>query len=193
MAGVPLTKHGWFAALRLPLSEQGLLQAAEICQRLKDIPFTRIYSSPLSRATQTVAPLDTALDIKLVPELVEVDTGSVSHITVDELWEWDSRLQVPRPQCRTSLSSGRMLGRHAQTCRSMVFKRVRVLEFDECVLISGHEGTVCGVLHFLLDLDIRNYPTFVIGNCEYVHISINQDEQLRYRFYSSSGTTGASK
>lgn len=176
-----------------PLSEQGLLQAAEICQRLKDIPFTRIYSSPLSRATQTVAPLDTALDIKLVPELVEVDTGSVSHITVDELWEWDSRYKYQGINAELRYPQGECLGDMLRRVARWYSKESECWNSDECVLISGHEGTVCGVLHFLLDLDIRNYPTFVIGNCEYVHISINQDEQLRYRFYSSSGTTGASK
>jgi len=176
-----------------PLSEQGLLQAAEICQRLKGIPFTRIYSSPLSRATQTIAPLDTALDIKLVPELVEVDTGSVSHITVDELWEWDSRYKYQGLNSELHYPQGECLGDMLRRVARWYSKESESWDADECVLISGHEGTVCGVLHFLLDLDIRNYPTFVIGNCEYVHISINQDEQLRYRFYSSSETTGALK
>lgn len=176
-----------------PLSEQGLLQAADICQRLKDIPFTRIYSSPLSRATQTIAPLDTGLDIKLVPELVEVDTGSVSHITVDELWEWDSRYKYQGLNAELRYPQGECLGDMLRRVARWYSKESECWNADECVLISGHEGTVCGVLHFLLDLEIRNYPTFVIGNCEYVHISINQDKQLRYRFYSSSGTTGASK
>jgi hypothetical protein len=50
------------------------------------------------------------------------------------------------------------------------------------VLIAGHEGTVCGILHKLLGLNIAHYPTFLVGNCDYVRIAINTDAQVRYRF-----------
>lgn len=36
-----------------PLNEKGLQQAEETGENLKDIPFTKVYSSPLIRARQT--------------------------------------------------------------------------------------------------------------------------------------------
>ena len=57
-------------------------------------------------------------------------------------------------------------------------------EKNDIILVSGHEGTICGLLHYLLQLKITNYPTFKIGNCDFVKITINNDNQMRYRFYT---------
>lgn len=176
-----------------PLSEYGFLQAAEICQQLNNVSFTRIYSSPLSRATQTIATLESSLQVVTVPALMEVDTGTVSHITVDELWEWDSRYKYQGLNSELCYPEGECLGDMLRRVSRWYSNESKTWTTGECVLISGHEGTVCGILHFLLSLDIKNYPTFVIGNCEYVHINVNHDGQIRYRFFSSNGTIGASK
>lgn len=165
-----------------PLSEAGKCQAERVCAHLSEIPFTRIYSSPLTRALQTIEKLERQVEISIAPDLVELDTGEVSHISVDELWAREPRyryqglnpqLRYPGGECLND-----MLGRVGDWYERCVREWAR----DDIVLIAGHEGTVCGILHKLLALDIAHYPTFLVGNCDYVHVAVNADAQLRYRF-----------
>lgn len=53
----------------LPLSGIGRAQAHALAERLKDIPFDTIYSSPLRRCQETAAPL--AEQLHLTPILIE--------------------------------------------------------------------------------------------------------------------------
>ena len=53
----------------LPLSSTGRAQARALAERLKDIPFDAIYSSPLRRCQETAVPL--AEQLHLTPILVE--------------------------------------------------------------------------------------------------------------------------
>lgn len=165
-----------------PLSEAGHSQAELVCRHLSKIPFTRIYSSPLSRALQTIDYLQTEVEICVAQDLIELDTGEVSHLCVDDLWKTEPRyryqglnpdLKYPGGECLNDMLA-RIGGWYERTCSQWAQ--------DDVVLIAGHEGTVCGILHKLLGLAIDNYPTFQIGNCDHVHIVANADGQLRYRF-----------
>jgi probable phosphomutase (TIGR03848 family) len=65
---------------RLPgvhLSENGQKQAAEVAEKLAEIPIKAIYSSPLDRAMETAAPIADkhSLKIRARPGLTEVDIG----------------------------------------------------------------------------------------------------------------------
>lgn len=165
-----------------PLSDSGVLQGERVCTHLGKIPFTRIYSSPLSRALKTIENLEREVGITIVPELVELNTGEVSHISVDELWAREPRhryqglnpsLRYPAGECLHDML-GRVGGWYERASRDW--------SQDDIVLIAGHEGTVCGILHRMLALDIAHYPTFLVGNCDHVHITVNEDAQIRYRF-----------
>lgn len=165
-----------------PLSETGRIQAKRICDHLGNIPFTRIYSSPLSRALQTIEKLQRQVEINIAPELIELDTGEVSHISVDELWAREPRYRYQGLHPNLKYPSGEclhdMLTRVADWFDSAMLTWAK----SDTVLIAGHEGTVCGILHKLLSLDISHYPTFLIGNCDYVQVELNEDGQIRYRF-----------
>lgn len=165
-----------------PLSDAGVGQANRVCEYLSKVPFTRIYSSPLSRARQTIEQLHRQVAIAIEPDLVELDTGDASHLCVDDLWAQEPRyryqglnpeLRYPGGECLKD-----MLGRVGGWYK----RRVQEWSCDDIVLIAGHEGTVCGILHHLLELDIAHYPTFLVGNCDHIHISVNPDGQVRYRF-----------
>jgi len=55
----------------VPINARGREQAGALPQRLADIEFAAIYSSPLERAMQTAAPLAraTGLEIRQCPEV----------------------------------------------------------------------------------------------------------------------------
>ena len=165
-----------------PLSSTGKIQAKNVCAHLGSIVFTRIYSSPLSRALQTVEDLTANFSVSIESELIELDTGEVSHISVDELWKREPRYRYQGLNPHLRYPGGECLDDMLTRIRDWYQRRFNEWTADDVILIAGHEGTVCGLLHHLLNLEVKNYPTFNIGNCDYVHISINEAEQVRYRF-----------
>jgi broad specificity phosphatase PhoE len=166
-----------------PLSEAGKIQAQKVCTYLSTISFTKIYSSPLSRALQTIDQLRTSIKVCVETELIELDTGEVSNITVDELWKREPRYRYQGLNPHLRYPGGECLNDMLIRLRDWYQRRSQEWSFDDVILISGHEGTVCGILHQLLNIDVSNYPTFNIENCDYVRISINLDGQIRYRFF----------
>ncbi len=90
-----LVRHGqtdWNAAGRIqgwtniPLNAAGLAQAHELAARLPAQTFSAVYSSPLSRASQTAAALATALrlPVRLEPDLREICRGVLEGLTLSE-------------------------------------------------------------------------------------------------------------
>lgn len=166
-----------------PLSEKGKAQAYQVCQTLNNIPFTHVYTSPLSRARETIANLTCSSNTIIEEELVELNTGLVSHITVDELWETEPRYRYQGLDPDFKYPEGECLNDMLLRVGNWFEKRFIEWNSSDTILIAGHEGTVCGILHRLLKLQIDHYPTFTIGNCEYIRITINEDRQIRYQFF----------
>ena len=70
-----------------PLSERGKDQALELAERLRNIEFGAIYSSPLSRAYDTIKPLAErqGKPILIEPDLTEIHVGEWEGIPWNEL------------------------------------------------------------------------------------------------------------
>ncbi|MGI4860817.1 MAG: histidine phosphatase family protein [Janthinobacterium lividum] len=163
-----------------PISATGLAQAERVCAYLSRIPFTRIYTSPLSRATKTIEKLVGAVDVQIEPELAELDTGDVSHLRLDALWAQDERyrqpwlhpdLLYPGGECMNDML-GRIGGWYERTAQGWTDSDV--------ILIVGHEGTLRVILHKLLKQDTAEYPTFPIGNCDHLHLVTGPEGLIRH-------------
>lgn len=165
-----------------PLSDLGRKQASSVCKALNCLAFDRIYSSPLSRALDTIKELRTETPVTVVPELVELDTGDVSHITVSELWANDGRYRCQGLNPDHRYPNGECLNDMLARVQAWFENERKSWNQDDRVLISGHEGTVCGILHGLMELKVTHYPSFNIGNCEYAQVAIDTDAQMRVRF-----------
>ncbi len=78
----------------LPLDETGRAQARALAARLRDEPIRAIYSSPLTRAQQTVAPLAVALGLPVVAHdgLLDIDYGDWQGLTHAEARSADPNL-----------------------------------------------------------------------------------------------------
>ena len=75
---------------RLPgvhLNEEGLIQAEDLAERLKGLPITSIFSSPLERAIETAAPLARSLKIKTITneDFLEINFGEWTDQSFEEL------------------------------------------------------------------------------------------------------------
>jgi probable phosphoglycerate mutase len=70
-----------------PLSETGRQQAARLAEWLRDEQIDALYASPMRRARETAEPLAAmrGLEIRLVPDLVELDHRAAFYIPLEEL------------------------------------------------------------------------------------------------------------
>ena len=171
-------------AYDFPLSENGHDQASRLCSFLNNIKFTFIYSSPLKRAMQTIEKLKTNIKINIDQDLIEIDTGEYSTLSVDELFKIDPRYRYQGLNSKVRYPGGECLEDMLFRVSKWYQRSSLDWKKNDIILVSGHEGTVCGLLHYVLLLRITNYPTFEIGNCDFVKITINKDDQIRYRFYT---------
>jgi broad specificity phosphatase PhoE len=69
------------------LSKSGLIQAALLAQRLKDVKIDGIYCSPLERTLETAAPLAETKGLVIIPDdhFIEIDFGEWTKKSFDEL------------------------------------------------------------------------------------------------------------
>jgi len=82
-------EHRIQGQLDIPLSPQGILQSAQLAEFLADEPISAIYSSELSRAWLTAAPLAARLGLEVIaePRLRERSFGIFEGLTLDEIAE----------------------------------------------------------------------------------------------------------
>src|SRR5437868_9037647 len=96
MSDILLIRHGetlWNQQARMqgqhdsPLTTLGLQQARQLARRLKDIPFTALYSSDLGRAHQTARYVadETGHAIVTEPDLRERSFGIFEGLTNHEI------------------------------------------------------------------------------------------------------------
>lgn len=151
------------------LSRKGIEQASNVCKELRKIPFTRIYSSPLSRAVNTIAELNSHITVSIQEQIKELNTGDVSHITLPELWSSDERYRKPWLYPDMRYPGG-------ETFREMITRITNWYIFhaecwsdDDKILIVGHEGTLRTIYLNIMGLELIDYPDFIIGNCDYLY------------------------
>lgn len=165
-----------------PLSETGVVQAGKVCRHLECIPFTHIYTSSLSRAKDTIASLASSVgQVRVESELVELDTGAFSHLTLDTLWGRDIRYQRPWLHADLRYPDGECFREMVARITNWYDRESRKWQRDDVVLIVGHEGTLRSILLRLLDRDLSEYPDFPIGNCDFLHVTIAPERAATYR------------
>jgi broad specificity phosphatase PhoE len=177
------TRHGESQANRLgiisnrnlphPLTETGSLQAAALAEKLRGLPLTRIYASPILRACQTGEILSAALSLplELVDALREPDTG---------VWEGrgDAQAWTVIDHWVETWLSGRDLDRGPQGGETYIGIRERMAAFigglvkkysrsaDEFVIVSHGAAMLFGlpdVVEGLDAQDMRQYPLEYTG------------------------------
>jgi phosphoserine phosphatase len=148
----------WQGFADRPLTERGREQARALAERLAHVELDAVYSSDLRRARETAAVVADrqGLQVKVVPELREVDVGSWSGLTRAEAEErfpegfrrWRSGFPGWEDGETYEAMTGRVLAAVHGIAR----------EHDgERVLLVSHGGPIRAIHAAALDLDVHAY------------------------------------
>ena len=144
----------------LPLNDIGVEQAKEAAVRLRDIPFRKVYSSPLRRAVQTAELVAPGIPITVDERLIEMDYGPYEGM--------DLRSPAPeimaffRDFAHTPAPEG------VEQLSSVVARAGRFLadvEKEGNILISTHAIAMKGFLEYLTPESQGSWWSRNIANC----------------------------
>jgi broad specificity phosphatase PhoE len=148
-----LARHGetdsnrerrWQGFADVPLNERGREQAAALADELEDVPLAAIYSSDLRRAYETalVVAERKGLSITPLPELREVDVGSWTGLTQDEVKE---RFPDGYREMRARSGRGWERGETYTELAGRVLEALRRITSEhpgDAVLVVTHNGPI---------------------------------------------------
>ena len=156
-----LTAEDRFAgATNVPLSDEGRTQAGHLAQRLKGLPVTAVYASPLDRTMETARILAAPLQLEVSPRdgLREISHGHWEQMTRAEVeqqfpteaaaWDEDPFTFAP-PGGESGLEV---------TARALpAFLDIVRHHEGESVIVVSHKATNRLLLSSLLGFDPRRY------------------------------------
>ena len=144
-----------------PLNEIGIKQAQEAAARLKAIPFSAVYSSPLIRARQTAGIVAPEIAPVIDERLIEMDYGpyegtDLTKLQPEVITFFSDFIRNPAPAGMEPLESV------VRRAGSFIEERCRT---GDNILISTHAIAMKGILEYLTPDSNGAYWSTFIGNC----------------------------
>jgi probable phosphoglycerate mutase len=117
----------------LPLTEKGEKDARELGERLRGMSFTRVFTSPLQRASRTCELAGFGGVAAVDPDLVEWNYGNYEGLTSEVIQAERPGWQLFRDGCPGGESPADVAAR-----ADRVLTRVRAIDGDVLLFSSGH-------------------------------------------------------
>lgn len=165
--------------LDTPLSELGRQQAQALVAAFHDLPIDAIYSSPLSRASDTAQPVaeDLGLALKIDPRLMELDAGVFQGLRSAELGEkFPDAIQKWRGQDPDFRIPGGESRRDLMQRGRAVMEDIFAQGHKQAVVVS-HGGLLAAALKALLQVPAERNP-FVLYNGSISSLAVSSQIKL---------------
>lgn len=182
------------------LSARGLLQAEALADALAELPIDAVFSSPLSRASETARAIAARhqLDVRYEDSLKEINAGifqgllwsEIEHVHPAEAIRW--RAQEPDFVIPTGESRRQLMERGAAALRA-----IRETGFAQVVVVA-HGGVLTAAFKSLLEIPAQR-KAFALFNAsisvvqwqtEFRLHTLNQTEHLRVVNAGRVGNSG---
>lgn len=143
----------WQGQADPPLSAAGIEQARVLAEHFPDVSVSHVVTSDLQRARVTATPFAErfGLDLKVTQLLREIDVGSWSGRTRDEIEADDPGALDRYYQGASGWTGGEDFEAHEARCGSAV-DLLTSIETDGVVVAVTHGGTLRGILRTLLHI-----------------------------------------
>ena len=161
--------------LDMDLSPLGHQQAATLARYVRRHPLDAIYSSPMRRAQQTLAPLSghAAAPALVRNELREVDFGDWTGLTWEEVW---NRFNIhPSSWLHQMEDAAIPNGESAASFRARIEPCLREILRDHegrSVGVVCHGGVIRMMLAILLELPLPKLASFEIDYASLTHVEL---------------------
>ncbi len=154
-----------------PLNEAGIQQAKEARDRLKDVIFSYVFTSPLKRAVQTANIIAPEVLPVVDERLIEMDYGpyegtDLNHLPTEIVTFFSDFANNPVPNGMEQLPS--VVARAGE-----FMDEIRDLEGN--ILISTHAIAMKGILEYLTPESKGSYWSKYIGNCSIFTVDNQRD------------------
>lgn len=148
----------------IPLNAFGRHLAEETAPALKDIPFSAVYTSPLSRARETAELVMAGRQVPLIeePRIVEMGFGEYEGLCCNE-----DGWNIPDPDFRNFFDAPEKYQppRGGETFRQVSDRLESFLKEllgnqklrDKTVLLSTHGAALCGILRLIKQNPLERY------------------------------------
>ena len=143
----------------IPLNANGLSQARDAANEMADIPFDRIFSSPLTRARQTAAAVARGreLTVTVEPLLIEMGFGDLEGVP---RFEYPEQCEVifTDPERYVPVGGGETYQALDLRCQALLEEFIPALEGQcQTVLMCSHGGFIKGVVRRLKGRPLRDF------------------------------------
>lgn len=180
--------HVWQGQLDTELSPAGLRQAAAVARRLKDAPFSAVYSSDLKRARATAEAIarEHGLCVRLVPGLREIDVGRWQGLTYLEARARDPEVyaRLMADPIRTRRPGGEAWDEFQRRV-ALAFHGIAAAHHGETICLVGHGGTIRALLAEALALSFDTTRRLALDNTG-VTIIGGEDGAWRLRLFNDT-------
>ena len=144
-----------------PLNENGIAQARQAAERMRNVTFDFVFSSPLVRAVQTAEIIAPGVKPVIDPRLIEMDYGpyegtDLKHLPPEIVTFFSDFVHNPTPAGMEQLS--------AVVSRAGAFLE-EIKSLPGNILLSTHAIILKGMLEYLTPESHGSYWSKYIGNC----------------------------
>lgn len=148
----------------IPLNEEGRRLARVTSEALRDVPFTRIYTSPLKRAYETAMIIKGERDIPVTiePRIIEISFGEYEglccgkenyNIPDPEFMNFFDKPEAYKPP-RGAEGIGELKERTADFLHGIVHNKSME---NDTILVSTHGAALRGLLSFINNVGIEDF------------------------------------
>jgi broad specificity phosphatase PhoE len=153
----------------LPLTPQGEQNAQRLGDRLREIPFAKVFTSPLQRARQTCALAGFGSVAEVESDLVEWDYGEYEGLRSAEI-----RAQRPDWQLFRDGAPGGESPHQVMARADNVWKRVREVRGNALLFTSGHFIRVLAARWIGLEPSVHS-TSFLLSTASLSAVGYDQD------------------
>ncbi|QSX05553.1 histidine phosphatase family protein [Sedimentibacter sp. zth1] len=186
MITIYITRHGqtyWNIEKRLQgqgnseLTEKGILGAKLLCERFKDTDIDCIISSPLKRTMDTseIVKGDKNIPIYTLDSLMEIDIGTFSGHTVDEMKLIDKKLveNILSNPYEVCYPEGENLLQFYDRCVKSIKEIIDNYD-GKTVLVVAHGGVLNCIEHYMRqEIVPPNWEDQIVENCSLTKYEID--------------------
>lgn len=144
-----------------PLSEKGLVQAAELAEKMKDIEIDMIFVSPLSRARQTAQAVAAVKGLMPIIDerLIETNFGDYEGAP-----RWSEEYQAAKRDHFKRYPNGESYFDMAYRIYNFLFE-IQEKYPDKKVLVVSHGGVCRIICNYFYDMENEEFVQHAFPNC----------------------------